>query len=82
MYLYDLLGRYPLSMSSVRTTITLDSELAAHAREFDVNVSSAARDGIRAAVRRAQAEADRQAYLRQPESDDDGWDDVEAWGDR
>ena len=67
-------------MSAVRTTISLDAELAAQARDLGVNVSSAAREGISAAVRQARAESDRQAYLRHPESTDEGWADAEAWG--
>ena len=69
-------------MTTVRTTISLDEDLAAQARSFGVNVSLAAREGISAAVRYARAESDRQAYLRHPEVVDDGWADAEAWGGR
>jgi len=69
-------------MSSIRTTVTLDSELAAQARRLDINISAAARDGVAAAVREALATADRAAYTAHPERDEDGWDQAEAWGDR
>ena len=68
-------------METVRTTFTLDSELAEEARRLKVNVSAAARDGVAASVRRALAEADRQAYLRRPEQPDDFWEKAQAWSD-
>lgn len=68
-------------MDTVRTTFTLDSELAEQARQLNVNVSAAARDGVAASVRRALAEADRQAYLRRPEQPDDFWEKAQAWSD-
>jgi post-segregation antitoxin (ccd killing protein) len=69
-------------MASTRTTFTLDDELAERARVLDINISAAARAGVAAAVRAAQAERDRAAYLRHPEPVDTGWADVEAWGDQ
>jgi post-segregation antitoxin (ccd killing protein) len=66
-------------MASTRTTFTLDDELADRARRLDVNISAAARAGVAAAVRAAQAEHDRAAYLRTPESADE-WAGTEAWG--
>lgn len=68
-------------MDTVRTTFTLDSELAEQARRLNVNVSAAARDGVAASVRKALAEADRQAYLRCPEQPDDFWEQAQAWSD-
>ena len=68
-------------MESVRTTFTLDSDLAEQARRLNVNVSAAARDGVAASVRKALAEADRQAYLRRPEQPDDFWEKAQAWSD-
>lgn len=68
-------------MASIRTTFTLDEEMAERARSLDVNVSAAAREGVAAAVRGALAAADRAAYERQPEAADDFWDGAEAWGD-
>lgn len=65
---------------SVRTTFTLDEQLAAHAKSLGVNLSAAARRGVEDAVRRARAEADAQAYRRHPEAEADEWADVEAWG--
>jgi hypothetical protein len=44
-----------------------------------VNVSAAARQGVAAAVRAALAQADREAYRRQPERPDTFWIDAEAW---
>ena len=67
-------------MASTRTTFTLDDELAAQARKFDVNISASARDGVTAAVRAAQGKADRAAYLLHPEQQDPFWSEAEAWG--
>ncbi len=66
-------------MASVRTTFTLDEELADQARRLGVNVSAAARDGVREAVYAALAREDRAAYERHPEEDDDGWMELQAW---
>ena len=68
-------------MASTRTTFTLDDELAERARELDVNISAAAREGVAAAVRAALVAADRAAYERHPERIDPFWDEAEAWGD-
>jgi post-segregation antitoxin (ccd killing protein) len=67
-------------MASTRTTFTLDKDLAEQARQLDVNISAAARQGVTAAVRAALAEIDRTAYERTPESPDSFWDEVEQWG--
>lgn len=64
----------------MRTSVVLDDELAAEARELGINVSEAAREGLRAAVHRRRAEVDRQAYQAHPEPEDEAWDDAEAWG--
>lgn len=69
-------------MASIRTTFTLDEELAERARRLGINVSAAARRGIADAVRAALAESDRQAYQRHPERPDGFWRDVEAWTDQ
>ncbi len=69
-----------MNMASIRTTVTLDSDLAERARRLNINVSAAARHGVAAAVRTALAEADRSAYERTPEQPDPFWDGVEAWG--
>ena len=66
-------------MASTRTTFTLDDELAARARQLDVNISAAARQGVEAAVRAAFAASDRAAYVRVPEAKDSFWSDAEAW---
>lgn len=66
-------------MATTRTTFTLDEKLAEKARQLNVDVSAAAREGVLAAVKRAMNEADRAAYQRFPEKLDDFWDDVEAW---
>jgi post-segregation antitoxin (ccd killing protein) len=68
-------------MASTRTTFTLDDELAARARDLDINISAAARDGVAAAVRAALAAGDRAAYERHPQRIDPFWDEAEAWGD-
>ena len=67
-------------MATMRTTFTLDRELAEQAQRLRVNISAAARDGVSAAVRQALAEADRAAYERFPEEPDEFWDQAEAWG--
>ena len=67
-------------MASTRTTFTLDKALAERARRLGVNISSAARDGVRAAVHEAMAREDRAAYERQPERAGSGWENVQAWG--
>jgi post-segregation antitoxin (ccd killing protein) len=64
----------------MRTSVSVDDGLAAEARELGINVSEAARDGLRRAIRRARAERDRQAYLSRPEVADDDWDAAESWG--
>ena len=64
----------------MRTSVSLGDELAAEARELGINVSEAAREGLRRAIRRRRAELDRQAYLAHPEVEDEDWDQAEAWG--
>ena len=64
----------------MRTSVIFDDELAAEARELGINLSEAAREGLRQAVRRRRAERDREAYLATPEVEDPDWDDAEAWG--
>ena len=64
----------------MRTSVNVDDELAAAARELGINVSEAAREGLRRAVRRRRAEQDREAYLANPEVEDDDWDEAEVWG--
>jgi post-segregation antitoxin (ccd killing protein) len=68
-------------MASLRTTFTLDEELAERARELGINVSAAARQGVADAVRAAMASADREAYRRHPEQPDTFWTEAETWGD-
>ena len=67
-------------MATTRTTFTLDEKLVERARQMNVNISAAAREGVAAAVRRAMGEADRAAYERLPERPDQFWDDAETWG--
>ena len=64
----------------MRTSVLFDDELAAEARELGINVSEAAREGLRQAVRRRRAERDRAAYLAQPETEEAEWDEAESWG--
>jgi post-segregation antitoxin (ccd killing protein) len=64
---------------TTRTTFTMDDSLADEARRLGVNVSAAARDGVAAAVRAAQLEQDRAAYLAKPERVDEFWDAAETW---
>jgi post-segregation antitoxin (ccd killing protein) len=67
-------------MASTRTTFTLDEGLAERARELNINISAAARQGVAAAVRAALARADREAYQRVPEQPDRLWADADTWG--
>lgn len=64
----------------MRTSVIFDDRLAAEARELGINVSEAAREGLRQAVRRRRDEHDRAAYRALPEQQDADWDDAEAWG--
>jgi len=64
----------------MRTSVILDDDLAAQARELGINVSEAAREGLRQAIRRRRAERDREAYLAHPEAEDADWASAEAWG--
>lgn len=64
----------------MRTSVVFDDELADQARELGINISEAAREGLREAIRRRRAERDRDAYLAHPETEDTNWDDAEAWG--
>lgn len=66
-------------MASTRTTVTLDEDLVARARELGINISAAARDGVAAAVRAALAQADRAAYEMNRERPDAFWSDAEVW---
>lgn len=70
---------YALDM---RTSVIFDDDLADQARELGINVSEAAREGLREAVRRRRAEHDREAYVAHPERADADWDDAEAWGEQ
>ncbi len=64
----------------MRTSVIFDDRLAAEARELGINVSEAAREGLRQAIRRRRAEHDRAAYQALPEQEDADWEDAEAWG--
>ena len=46
-----------------------------------INVSAAARAGVREAVRAALVRADQDAYRRHPEQPDPFWEGAEAWSD-
>ena len=69
-------------MASLRTTFSIDQELAKRAKELGVNVSAAAREGVDGAVRAALARSDREAYRKHPEAPDSSWSEAEAWGDQ
>lgn len=69
-------------MAAIRTTFSLDEELAQQARELGINVSAAAREGVAAAVRAVLVRADREAYRKRPERPDTFWHEAEAWGER
>jgi len=67
-------------MASIRTTFTLDDDLARRARQLNINISAAAREGVAAAVQASMAQCDREAYKWLPEQPDSSWDAAEAWG--
>jgi post-segregation antitoxin (ccd killing protein) len=67
-------------MASLRTTFTLDEELAERARQLGVNISAAARQGVADAVRVALERSDSDAYRRHPETADTVWAEAERWG--
>lgn len=58
---------------------TIDKQLLEQARRLDIDVSAAARQGVRSAIRAAQVRSDREAYRRMPEQPDPFWDEAEAW---
>ncbi len=66
-------------MASMRTTFTIDEDLAGRARQLGINISAAAREGVAAAIRAAMAQSDRAAYERHPERPDPFWAEAEAW---
>jgi post-segregation antitoxin (ccd killing protein) len=68
-------------MASQRTTFTLDDQLADRARQLDINISAAARDGVANAVRVALAARDQAGYAQSPERLDTFWVDAETWVD-
>ena len=70
-----------MEMAATRTTFILDADLADQARRLGINISAAARAGVRAAVRDASARSDREAYRRNREQPDPFWDQAQAWGD-
>ncbi len=63
----------------MRTTFTIDEDLAERARQLGINISAAAREGVAAAIRAAMAQSDRAAYERHPERPDPFWAEAEAW---
>lgn len=65
---------------SMRTSVVIDDKLAAEAHALGINMSEAAREGLRRAVRRRRSELDRQAYQSRPETEEEAWDEAEAWG--
>jgi post-segregation antitoxin (ccd killing protein) len=69
-------------MASIRTTFSIDQELAERARELGINVSAAARQGVADAVQAALAQSDREAYRKHPERPDTFWREAEAWGEQ
>lgn len=64
----------------MRASVTIDDALVAEARALGINLSEAARAGLREAIRQRRAERDRAAYLAHPEREDPDWERAEAWG--
>ena len=67
-------------MAGTRITFTLDGRLAEQAGRLDVDISAAARAGVRAAIRSTLIKSDRAAYERLPEEPDTFWNEAEVWG--
>lgn len=63
----------------VRTTVSIDKRLLEEARSLNIDISVAARQGIRRAIRAARIHSDRDAYRRMPEQPDPFWEEVKAW---
>lgn len=59
--------------------VSLDDKLAAEARELGINVSEAAREGLRRAIRHPRAARDSQAYRAHPELEHEAWQQAETW---
>jgi len=58
----------------------LDRRLAEQARRLDIDISAAARAGVRTTIRNTLVESDRTAYERKPEQLDAFWVEAEVWG--
>ena len=71
----------PPEPGTTRTWFTIDIRLVEQARKPNINVSAAAREGVRRAVGTAQICSDRDSYRRMPERADPFSDEAEAWGD-
>lgn len=55
-------------MARTRITFTVDGRLEEQARRLGVDISAAARAGVRAAIRSTLIKSDRAAYERLPRS--------------
>ncbi len=66
--------------SRTRTTFTINSHLLDQARMININISAAACEGVKSAVRAARLRSDQEAYRNMPEQPDPFWDEAEAWG--
>ena len=66
-------------MARTRITFALDGRLAGQARRPGIDISAAARAGVREAVRAALVRADRDAYRRHPEQRDPFWEEAADW---
>lgn len=62
----------------MHTSVVLDDNLVAEARELGIDVSEAAREGLRQDVRR-RAERDHAAHVTLPARENGHGDDAEAW---
>lgn len=67
-------------MARTRITFALDGRLAEQARRLGIDISAAARAGVRAAIRSTLTKLDRAAYERLPEEPDTFWNEAEVWG--
>lgn len=47
---------------------------------MNINISAAACEGVKSAVRAARLRSDQEAYRNMPEQPDPFWDEAEAWG--
>ena len=69
-------------VNSATTTVSIEKRLLEEARSLNIDISAAAREGVRRAIRAAKVRSDREAYRRMPEQSDPFWEETDAWSAR